>query len=275
MTARLPPMFLVGATIVGATALVGLLAPVLAPYEPRAVTGDALERPSADHLLGTNDIGQDLLSGLIWGARSSLLVAVVAAGITVLVATVVGAGAALVGGWVDRVMGRVLDILLAFPGVPLIVLVTALAGTSRAVIVLVVGLVGWPALARVLRSEVLSLRQRGFVRAARGFGAGPGYVLRRHLVPALGPLLVAGFVEWAATAVFLEAGLAFLGLGDPTAVSWGNTLNRALALPGLYFSGMWPWLVLPAGLAITVVVLGLTFVGVGLEPVFNRRSARP
>ncbi|MDQ3146857.1 MAG: ABC transporter permease [Actinomycetota bacterium] len=247
---------------------------MLAPHDPRAIAGDALERPSADHLLGTNDVGQDIFSGLLWGARSSLVVAVVAAGMTVLLATIIGAGAGLIGGWVDKVVARGLDVVLAFPGVPLIVLVAALAGTSRLAVILVVGLIGWPPLARLLRSQVLSLRQRGFVRAARGFGGGPGHVLRRHLVPALGPLLVAGFVEWAATAVFLEAGLAFLGLGDPTAVSWGNILNRALALPGLYFTGMWTWLVLPAGLAITVVVVGLTFIGVGLEPIFNRRWDR-
>lgn len=268
------PLFVAGATVIGLVAVVGLLAPVLAPYDPQALSGDALERPSADHRLGTNDIGQDNLSGLVWGARSSLVVAVVAAAMAVLLATVIGAGAGLVGGWVDRAVGRGLDVLLAMPGVPLIVLVAALAGTSQLAVVLVVGLVGWPPLARLLRSQVLTLRQRGFVRAARGFGGGTGYVLRRHLVPALGPLLVTGFVEWAATAVFLEAGLAFLGLGDPTAVSWGNTLNRALVLPGIYFSGMWSWLVLPAGLAITVVVLGFTFVGVGLEPSFNRRWDR-
>lgn len=268
------PLFVAGAVVLGLVAAIGLLAPVLAPHDPRAITGDALQHPTAEHRLGTNDVGQDNLSGLVWGARSSLVVAVVAAAMTVVLATVVGAGAGLVGGWVDRAVGRGLDVLLALPGVPLIVLVAALAGTSRLAVVLVVGLVGWPPLARLLRSQVLTLRARGFVGAARGFGGGNGYVLRRHLVPALGPLLVAGFVEWAATAVFLEAGLAFLGLGDPTAVSWGNTLNRALVVPGLYFTGMWTWLVLPAGLAVTLVVLGFTFVGVGLEPVFNRRGDR-
>ncbi len=267
-------MLVAGSLVILAVAAVAVLAPLLAPYDPEAITGQALERPTRAHLLGTDDIGQDTFSGLIWGARSSLVAAVAAATLTVLLATLVGAGAGLVGGWVDRVVARGLDVLLALPGIPLIVLVAALAGPSRAAVILIVGLIGWPPLARLLRSQVLTLRGRGFVQAAQGFGGGPGYVLRRHVAPALGPLLVTGFVEWAAVAVVLEAGLAFLGLGDPTAVSWGSTLNRALAVPGLYFTGMWKWLVLPAGLGITVVVLGFTFIGVGLEPMFNRRWDR-
>jgi peptide/nickel transport system permease protein len=129
-------------------------------------------------------------------------------------------------------------------------------------------------MARVLYGQALRLRERGFVRASRGFGARPGYVMRRHLLPALGPVAAAGFVQWAATAVVLESGLAFLGLADPTWVSWGSILHRALEYQGLYFSSLWVWWVLPAGLAITVTALGFTFIGVGLEPSFNPQWRR-
>jgi peptide/nickel transport system permease protein len=187
---------------------------------------------------------------------------------------VVGVGAAIRGGWFEVVTMRVVDGFLALPGLPLVVILAALAGASRVAVVLIIALAGWPQRARVLSGEALTLRTRGYVRAARGFGAHPGYLMRRHLVPALGPTAAAGFVQWAATAVILESGLTFLGLGDPAGVSWGSILNRALDYQGLYYSSLWVWWVVPAGLAITVAALGFTFLAVGLEPRFNPRWRR-
>lgn len=137
-----------------------------------------------------------------------------------------------------------------------------------------IGAIRWPEMARVLRGQTLTLRERGFVAISRGFGGGLPWLLRRHLVPALAPLIVAGFITVAGLAVLMEAGLAFLGLSDPTAVSWGLILNRALLQPGLYFTPAWLWWVLPSGFAITLAVLAFTFLGVGLEPVLNRRWRR-
>jgi peptide/nickel transport system permease protein len=154
------------------------------------------------------------------------------------------------------------------------VLIGALAGNRRAAVILVIAFLGVAPNARILRSQALSLRARGFVAAAQGFGGGPLYILRRHLVPGLGPLIVVGFVNWAGLAIGLEAGLAFVGLGDPSGVSWGLMLNRALAQSNIYFSAMWTWWVLPAGLAVAVTVLGFTLVGVGLEPSLNPRWLR-
>jgi len=138
----------------------------------------------------------------------------------------------------------------------------------------VIGFIGAAPNARILRSQTLTLRERGFIAASRGFGAGPLYVLRRHVVPGLAPLIVVGLVTWAGVAVGLQAGLAFLGLGDPSSISWGLMMNRALSVRGIYFSSMWTWWVLPPGLAIMVTLLGFTFTGVGLEPAFNPRSRR-
>ena len=169
---------------------------------------------------------------------------------------------------------RMIDVFLAVPRLPLLILVAALAGASLTSVVLVVGLLTWPVIARQVRAQTRSLRERGYLTAARGFGGGLGYLLRRHLVPALGPILVSGFVAVAANAVLLEASLAFLGLADPTGVSWGIILNQALAEPGLYYSLLWTWWVLPAGFAITLAVLGFAFLGVGLEPLLNPRWRR-
>jgi peptide/nickel transport system permease protein len=265
------PLVVVGLVVIALLIAVALLAPQLAPFDPRALSGASLERPSADHLLGTDNIGQDILSQLIRGTRSSMVVALGAAGLSVLAGALVGLSAGLRGGFLDTFLMRLADVFLGVPAVPVAVLVGAMAGARRISVVLVIAALSWPVTARVLRSEALSLRERGFVRAAGGFGAGPLYVIRRHLLPAVAPLAVAGFLGVAAHAVLVEAGLAFLGLADPTSQSWGLVLNRALLHQGLYFSWLWTWWVLPAGLAITVAILAFTCLGVGLEPVFNRR----
>ncbi len=267
-------LLVVGLGILALFGVVAVLAPVLSPYDPHAITGDALQPPSARHLLGTDDVGVDILSEVIWGTRSSLAVVVPAAALSVVIGVLVGVGPGLRGGVVDLVTLRIIDAFLALPGLPLVVLLAALAGPNRLAVVLVVGLAGWPPLARILRSQTISLRQRGYIAAAAGFGGSARYVVRRHLLPALAPTVAAGFIQWAGTAVVLEAGLAFLGLGDPTSVSWGSILNRALAHQGLLYGDLWLWWVAPAGLAVTVAIMGFTFVGVGLEPSFNPRWRR-
>ncbi|CAN5499286.1 ABC transporter permease [soil metagenome] len=265
------PLVVAGGLLVLALVAVAVFAPVLSPYDPRALAGDSLEEPSASHLLGTDSLGQDLLSQLIWGARNSLLIAMGAAVLATAVGLSVGLLAGLGSRAVDTVAMRVVDVFLAVPRLPLLVLIAALAGVNRTVLVLVIGLVAWPELARIVRIQTRTLRQRGFVVSARGFGGGRLYVVGRHLLPALAPILVVAFVTTAGQAVLMEAGLAFLGLSDPTAVSWGLLLNRALLFQGLYFTSVWVWWVLPVGFAITLTVLGFSFIGVGVEPALNPR----
>lgn len=263
-----------GAAILAAFALSAIFAPVLAPYDPHAISGPSLSSPSGQHLLGTNDAGQDILSQLVWGARAAIVVALPAAVIAVVVGLVVGALAGLLGGWVDRLLMRAVDLFLAVPVLPLLILVAALAGPSPTTVTLLIAGVAWPFIARVVRSQTLTLARRGHVQAARGFGAGPRYVIRRHLAPELGPLLAANFVNWAAIAIVFQSGLAFLGLSDPTDVSWGAVLNRALTHEGVYFTSEWIWWVLPAGVAIIVVSTGLALLGLAMEPRFNPRWSR-
>ena len=265
-------MFVIGASMVLALLFVALMAPVLAPYDPRALSGDALLSPSSRHLLGTNDIGQDIASQVIWGTRTSLILAVAAATLSVTVGFALGVTAGVAGGAVDTAVMRLVDIGLAIPRLPMLVLIAALAGASRTTLIVVIGLITCPVPARVLRAQTLSLRQRGFVHAARGFGGGLVYVARRHMAPALGPLIISEVVLIGGTAVLLEAELAFLGLSDPTAVSWGLILNRAVNQPGIYFTSAWTWLLLPAGFALTLALVGFAFLGVGLEPLLNPRA---
>lgn len=274
MKARRPPFLLLGGGIVAAFALVAAFAPLLAPYGSHAIAGPSLAGPSVHHLLGTNDVGQDLFSQLIWGARAAAVVALPAAAAAMAIGLAVGGLAGLVGGWVDVLVTRILDLFLALPVLPLLILIAALVGPSQIAVIVLIAAGAWPSIARVLRSQALTLSQRGHVRAARGFGAGPLYVLRRHLAPALGPMLVANFVYWAGTAIILQSGLAFLGLSDPTQVSWGGILNEALTHEGVYFTSEWIWWVLPAGLAIMIVSTGLAFLGLAFEPRFNPRWSR-
>lgn len=274
MRALRSPLLLIGASLIGGFALVALLAPLLAPYDPDSPSGAGLAAPSAEHLLGTNLIGQDILSRIIWGARSAVAVAVGTAALALVVGVLVGVTAALLGGVVDILAMRVVDVLLAIPRLPLAVLVAALAGAGRVLLILLLGFLFWPPISRVVRSQALSLRDRGFVAAAQGFGGGTPYLIRRHLVPALGPIIAAEFVSFAGNAISLKAGLAFLGLGDPTGVSWGLMMRNALDTTGIYFTPAWTWWVLPAGFAITLLILGFAFLGVGLEPILNPRWQR-
>ncbi len=273
-TLKESPLLAVGLVLVGALVLVGLLAPWIAPYDPKAITGATFESPSSRHLFGTNDAGADIFSRLIMGTRTTLMVAGGATALILAIGLAVGLAAGLRGGLVDSVLMRLVDLFLALPVLPLLIFVAAMAEPSLVLSILMIGLFTWPQTARIVRSQTLSLRHRGFVDIARGFGAGPVYVMRRHLIPALAPVIAANLVYVAGLAVTVEAGLSFIGLGDPAAVSWGTELNRALENPHIYLGPLWVWWLLPAGLALTLVVLGFTFIGVGLEPRFNPRWRR-
>jgi len=267
------PLLVVGMVVLGLIVLMAIFAPLLTPYDPTDPTAGAqLERPSSRHWLGTDVPGRDIFAQVVYGSRASLTVAVVAGSLAMVGAVLLGVLPALLGGGVDRAANRLVTFLLALPGAPLLVLVGSLALNSRVAVIVVIAFLGTPPNARTLRGQALTLRERGFIASARGFGGGPLYVLRRHFVPGLAPLMVVGFVNWASVAVGLEAGLTFLGLGDPSSISWGLMLNRAIVQESIYFSPMWTWWVLPAGLLLTVTLLALTIVGVALEPVFNPRS---
>lgn len=271
---RRSPLLTTGIVIIVALLLVGVFAPWLAPYDPHAISGNAFESPSAHHLLGTNDAGADNLSRLIVGTRTTLVVAGGSTALILVIGLAVGLTAALRGGLIDIALMRLVDVFLALPVLPLLIFIAALAGPSRTLSVFMIGLFMWPQTARIVRSQTLSLRNRGYVDSARGFGAGPLYVMRRHLVPALGPIVASNLVYVAGVAVTVEAGLAFIGLGDPSSISWGADLNRALMNPQITLGSLWLWWLLPVGLALTVAVLGFTFIGVGLEPRFNPRWKR-
>lgn len=271
---RFPVIGWVGLAVVGAFAVLALVGPWLTPYRTTELAGDPLEAPSAAHLLGTNGVGQDLATQLLHGARVSLFVALLAGGGTLLIGALVGMVAGWAGGGADALLMRVVDLVLVVPKVPLLIVIATYAGPSLPVLALIIALTGWPPTARVVRSQVLSLRRRAHIKAAVGFGATPSQILRRHILPEVGLILAAGLVGAAARAISFEAGLAFLGLGDPSRASWGAILRDALDFGGLFFTDAWKWWLAPPIVAISLLLLGMTFVGVGLEQRLNPQIAR-
>ncbi|MCP9488262.1 MAG: dipeptide/oligopeptide/nickel ABC transporter permease/ATP-binding protein [Solirubrobacteraceae bacterium MAG38_C4-C5] len=254
----------VGAGLLGVLFLLALLAPLIAPGDPSAPAGIAYQAPSAEYLLGTDDVGHDLFAMLVHGARVSLTIGVLSA----LVATVIGLGVALAAGWfrgrVESVLMRIVDLALSLPFLVLVIVLAAFFGRGLVTTVLVIAAVLWARPARVLRSQVIKVREFQHVVAARGIGASPLRLIFRHILPRVAPLGVAQFVRSATIAVLIESSLAFLGLGDPSRVSWGNILFFANQRSA-FITDAWLWWVLPPGLALTAAILGFAFVGYAVE----------
>src|SRR3989304_2196222 len=247
-----------------------IFAPWIAPYNPEESSGNPFAAPSRLHPLGTNDIGQDILSEFIYGTRISLAIGFLAAIVAISIGTLIGTVAGYFGGWVDAVLMRAVDVVLVIPFLPLMILIAAYVGPSFWNIILVIGLLVWARPARVLRSQVLSLKSLDYIDAARALGAPPSRTLRLHVLPGVLSLSLAQFILAASNAILIEASLSFLGLGDPTAKSWGSILYYA-QVRSAFLSGAWLWWVLPPGLLITLAVLGFAFTGFALEEVLNPR----
>lgn len=246
--------------------------------------GTSLEHPSTAFLFGTDELGRDMLNLTVHGARISMTIGLMATLITIVVGAVVGIVAGFVGGVVDTILMRISDFFLVLPTVVLAIILapvlldvigadTDVFGirTTLLVIVVVIGLTSWATTARVIRSQVLSLKTRMFVDRARVIGSGPGRIMWRHILPNVINLIVAQAVLTFATAVFTETTLAFIGLGDPFAPSWGQILNAAqtAGAPGL---GAW-WYIAPPAVCVVLVVLAFTLVGNALDEILNPRSA--
>ena len=248
---------LVGAGMLLVTVLVAIFAPVIAPYDPSApITGNILDLiyapPSAEHLLGTDDVGKDVLTFLIYVAR---------------VALIVGLVAGFFGGKTEVALMSLTDILLVIPDLPLMIVLIAILGRGLWLLILVLGILSWTGTARVVRSQTLSVRERKFVQRARAIGGGNFYIVRRHIFPLVFPLMMVNGVLVISAAILNESTLSFLGLGDPTRLSWGQMLNFAFTR-GAMSAGAW-WALVAPGVAIIWVVLGLTYLGNGLERIFN------
>lgn len=257
-----------GLLLLALVVLMALLGPLISFYPPNEQTVFSLKSPSLSHWLGTNHVGQDIWTRLVYGARTSLLVGFSVSCIAVTLGVAVGLSAALVGGFYDRVVMRLVDAFIVLPAVILLVVVAAYLRPSLWVLVLMLSLLGWQGGARIVRAQALSLRERLHIDAARAFGAGHLYLGLRHLLPELFPILVVELIYGVRRAVFMEAGLAFLGISDPTAVSWGMMMRDALEFS---FLDVWRWWLIPTGVALSLTILSVTFIGHALEPTLEPR----
>ena len=254
-------------------AVMAIFAPLIATHDPNYVDLLASSQgPSRTHWLGTDELGRDVFSRVVYGARVSLSVGIVAVTIYVLIGTVLGAVSGYFGGIVDAVIQRLTDAVMCFPSLIIIIAAVAIIGPSIYNVMIIIGLLTWPSICRLVRGEFLSLRERDFVDAARASGARPSRIIFRHLLPnAVAPIIVAATFG-IASAILTEAGLSFLGLGvQPPTASWGNMINTAQSASVLQ---RMPWLWIPAGLMIALAVLSINFIGDGLRDTLDPRARR-
>jgi peptide/nickel transport system permease protein len=272
---------LIGAFLLISVTLVAVLAPLLTPYTPTQIMRNANNRPliyappSVHPPLGTDDAGHDVWTQLVYGARVSLLVGFVAGFISVFIGSTLGTLAGFYGGRTDTLLMRTTDVFLVIPDLPLTIILIAVLRQANlgiptlVVLIAVIGLLYWTTTARLIRSQVLTVKERQFVARARAIGAGNGHIMRRHILPLVLPLMTANTVLVISIAILVESGLAFLGLGDPSHPSWGTMLHFAFERNAISV-GAW-WFYLPPGLAIVWTVLGCVLLGNVLEEIFNPR----
>jgi peptide/nickel transport system permease protein len=272
--AQRQPRILIGGVLIVVLILMAVLAPLVAPYDPVVVdASQSLEPPSAAHLLGTDDLGRDVLSRVIWGARISLAVALISVSIGLLVGVSVGLVAGYLGGLVDLLAMRAIDALLAFPALILAISITAALGPQIQNAMIAIGIVAIPAYTRLTRGQVLAVREREFVTAARTIGADSRRIVLRHILPNISNPLIVQATLSTAFAILAEAALSFLGLGaQPPTPSWGQDINYSQR----YLANLMWWMSAGPGLAIFLAVFSFNFLGDALrdalDPQLRRRA---
>jgi peptide/nickel transport system permease protein len=258
-----------GVGVLALTIFVAIFGELLAPYDPDASSTDVLAAPSWSHILGTTENGSDVFSQLLVGTRVSVVVGFAAAVISAVLGSVVGLVGGYFGGWTDRILDSFENWFLVIPTLPLMIVLARVLDPSLTVLIAVIGLTSWAGTGRIVRAQVLTLRERAFVERARALGAGDTYIIRTHILPNTLPLIFANTVLIVAVAILSEAALSFLGLGDPTQISWGTMLENAFE-SGAPSAEAW-WYVIPPGLCITLLVLAVAVLGYLFEEYINPR----
>jgi peptide/nickel transport system permease protein len=261
------PIGMVGAVIVLVTVFIAIFAPLIAPYDPSAQGAIRLLPPSWDHLMGTDELGRDTFSRIVYGARVSLQVGIISVIIALLIGGFLGLLSGYFGRWVDTWTMRLVDIMFAFPGIVLAIVIAGLLGPSRRNAMIAIGVIYAPAFARVVRGAVLSIKGEAYMEAAQVLGASNWRLVRQHVLPnIMAPLIVLTTV-YLSSAILSEAALSFLGLGtQPPEPTWGGMLNIART-----YMEISPWMAIFPGMAIAILVLGFNFLGDGLRDILDPR----
>lgn len=251
--------------------LMAIFAPSLTKHPWDQPTGAALKPPSKTHILGTDDLGIDLWAQICYGARNSIIVGIGTALITCLLGTILGIVSGYYGGIIDLAITALIDVLMAIPSLPIMIVAGAFFGPSIKNIILILTLLSWAMPARVIRSKIISVKQEKFIKVAQGYGAGLWYITFKHFLPRILPISATSFIKLISKAIISEASLSFLGLGDPTSKSWGLILNYALNFPGIYFTDYWKWWVVYPLLCIIILVLATAIVGREFEKILDAK----
>ncbi|PXF33666.1 hypothetical protein KU43_07045 [Mesotoga sp. SC_NapDC2] len=249
--------------------VLALFAPLIAPFSPDEMTDDILKSPSAAHLFGTDHLGRDIFSRVVFGTRISLSVGFVAAGLSALIGIFVGSFSGYYGGFTDSIVSRIIDTFLMIPSFFLILIIVSIFGSNIIYIMLVIGLTTWPANARLMRAEALSLRERTFIMVARSTGESRLRILFGHVIPNGVYPVIANSALQMGGAILTEAALSFLGLGDPNLSSWGKLIYQAR--PYMTFA---PWTIVIPGIFVVMAVLAFSFIGDGLQYTLNPKNVK-
>jgi peptide/nickel transport system permease protein len=253
-----------------------ILADLIAPYNPYERVSLPFQPPSGRHWLGTDDLGRDIFSQMIYSSRLSLIIGFISALVATVIGTMLGILSGYYGGKVDEILMRLTDLWLAFPNllfaILLVVIFSPQTGNRVVPIIIAIALVSWPTASRLIRSAVISIKQSPYIEAARALGASDARIIFSHILPNTTSLIIIEVITIMGGAMLTEASLSFLGLGDPRAMSWGMMLHYALSRNAIYL-GMWWWF-LPPGLLISLSVLSIILISTGLEEYFNPRLRR-
>lgn len=261
-----------GVVVLALMTLCAIFAPLLTPYQPTTITDSFGAAPSMKHLMGTDQVGRDQLTRLIYGARVSLSVGIGAILISAIIGTILGLISGYFGGWVDGLIMRITDVFMSFPYIMLILVVASIVGPGLLNIILILGVLGWPGVARLVRGNVLSIKEMSYIEASRVLGIRTPRILFRHILPnTVAPILVYA-TSGVAGAILDEAALSFLGLGvQPPTPSWGNMLASAQSLTVLTSQ---PWLWIPPGILIMLIVLSINFIGDALRDALDPQNKK-
>jgi peptide/nickel transport system permease protein len=262
------PQTIIGLAVIAIFVIVAILSPVLAPH-PKEQVGPVFDPPSREYWLGTDGGGADMVKLLIAGARVSLLVGFCAAVVSAFIGGSIGLASGFFGGKTDTILMRFTDYMIVIPDVPLMIVAAALFGRSLTNIILIIGVIYWTTTARLIRAQVKSVRERVYVKRARALGAGNTRLVGKHILPQVAPLLIANTVLLVAYAIFAETFITFLGLGDPSLISWGRLIENAFIDDAL-LNNAW-WAIVPPGVCVALVVLACTMVGQSVEESLNPR----
>lgn len=259
----------IGLILLTILVLIAIFAPILATFDPYALNDDVTVKPCAKYLFGTDGLGRDVYSMIVYGARTSLKVGITAAAIAGVIGTLIGGIAGFLGGWVDKIISEIINMFLMMPTFFLILIIVAIYGSSLLNVIVVIGLTSWTGTARLMRAQAISLRERTFVKSAKTIGESNTRILFKHIIPNGIFPIIADSTMAVSGAILSEAGLSFLGLGDPNVVSWGQIISHGKG----YLPYSW-WICTFSGLAIVFTVLSFYLIGEGMNRILSPKLSK-